>query len=138
MLLIYGSFAGPAHDERGVLPNSRIRAQLGIVLTAVLFVAPTYRREMLVDPSNRTLQIRHRILWHVPMFVRTLRFEDISSIERKSMAEEYYGATLRVGMRVGAHRIPIMFRHDVQNFPQYTNDVDNIARLIGVSVHVTN
>ncbi len=93
---------------------------------------------MLVDPANRTLQISQRILWRVPMFDRTIRFEDVSSIERKSEAEEYYGATLRVAMRVGAHRIPIMFRHDVQNFPQYTDDVESIARVIGVSVHVTH
>ena len=128
---------GPAFDENGLLPDWKERSVLGFILINGLLVAPTYRIITIVDAETQTIFILHRLLYIVPIWRRSIRFQNVVAIDCKKFGHEDYGNVLTVAIRTHFCTRSIMFRHDAKNFPKYINQARDIAKMVGVAVSPT-
>jgi len=128
---------GPAFDENGLLPDWKDRSALGFILITALLIAPTFQMITMVDEETRTICILHRILYIVPIWRRSIRFQNVLAIDCKTFGHEDYGNVLTVAIRTDTGTRSIMFRHNSKNFPQYINQARDIAKMVGVAVPPT-
>ncbi len=125
---------GPAFDENGLLTDWKERSVLGFILINGLLVAPTYRITTIVDTEAQTIRILHRLLFIVPIWRRSIRFQNVVAIDCKKFGHDDYGNVLTVAIRTHTCTRSIMFRHNSKNFPKYINQARDIAKMVGVAV----